>query len=106
MVEKMKNEISDRQNIFWFLIAAIVLSIGFYLYFLGHSVWSVVERQKAEKSVAGIESGIEKLETNYLNLKARVTTELAQSKGFTNVSSAIYISRKAIGKGLTLNNEI
>lgn len=106
MVEKMKNEIRDRRNIFWFLAVGTIISAGLYVYFVGNTVYSVVSRQKTEKVLSGMQNEVEKLETNYLGLKASVTADLARAKGFTDISTAIYISRKALGKGLSLNNEI
>src|SRR3989338_5691029 len=106
MVEKMKNEIKSRHNIFWFLAISIAILLGLYLYFVGHTVWSAVERQNTEKSIVSIERDMEKLEAIYFDLKAGITSELAQSKGFTEISSAKYISRKPLGKILSLNNEI
>ena len=102
----MKNEIRDRKNIFWVTTSGIVISLGLYFYFVSHTVYTVVLRQRAEKSINAIEGNVEKLEATYSDLKTRVTTDLAQSKGFTNVSSIMYISRKSLGKGLSLNNEI
>ena len=106
MVEIIKNKISDRQNIFRFLIWGIVFSFGLYLYFLSHTIYSVVERQRSEQTIATLQGSIEKLEAVYSNLKAHVTVSLAEAKGFTSVTSATYISRKPIGKALSLNNEI
>ncbi len=102
----MKNEIGDRKNIFWFLTLGVVISLGLYVYFVSQTVLSAVERQRAEKSISNLENSLEKLEAKYFDLKARITADLAQAKGFTNVSSATYISRKSLGKGLSLNNEI
>ncbi|MDO8676535.1 MAG: hypothetical protein Q7K16_02695, partial [Candidatus Azambacteria bacterium] len=73
MVEKIKNEIVDRKNIYWFLARGVVISLGLYVYFVSHTVYTVVLRQRAENSINNIGSGIEKLETTYFDLKERVT---------------------------------
>lgn len=106
MVEKVKKEISDRKNIFWFLTVGIAASFGLYVYLVSNTVYNVVLRQQAEKSIGALENNLEKLESNYLAVKAGVTVILARSKGFTDISSATYISRKSRGLGLSLNNEI
>ncbi len=102
----MKNEIRDRRNIFWFLAAGTVVSAILYVYLVGNTVYSVVSRQNTEKTLSVLQNDVEKLEVNYLELKSRVTADLARAKGFTGISTATYIPRKALGKGLTLNNEI
>ncbi len=107
MVEKMKNEIRDRKNIFWFLAVGVAVSLSLYVYFVSHTIYNVVSRQKTEKSIIALQSGIETLEAKYFSLKSQVTATLAESKGFINISSATtYVSRNGAGKGLSLNNEI
>ncbi len=103
----MKNNISDYKNIFWFLTVGVFVSLSLYAYFVSHTVWSVVERQKSEKTILSLENNIEKLESDYLALKSKVTVDLALEKGFSEVSASVkFISRKPLSKGLTLNNEI
>lgn len=103
MVEKIKNEIQDRRNIFWFLTIGIILSLGFYLYFLSNTVYTAVSRQQTEKSIAALENSLNTLESTYLKLKNAVTTELAQAKGFRDIVATKYISRTSLSKGLSLN---
>lgn len=106
MVNTIKNRITDRRNILMFLIGGSTISLALYFSLFGHAVYGVVERQAAERAISVTESNVEVLEASYFDLKGRVNMELAQKKGFTEISSATYISRKALGKGLTLNNEI
>ena len=106
MVEKMKNEIRNRKNIFWFLTVGMTISLGLYIYFVSHTIHSVVLRQKAEKSLSALQTDIEKLEADYFELRKKITPELAKSKGFTDISSAVFISSKPLGTGLSVNNEI
>ena len=106
MVEVIKNQIQDRQNIFWLLTVALALSIGLYDYFGGHTVYNVTKHQDAERSIATLEGGISDLETTLMSLKSDITIDLARAKGFKDAAGATYISRKPLGKGLSLNNEI
>lgn len=106
MVEKNKNQISDRNTIFRLLTWSAVISLGLYFYFLGNIIHNVVERQHIERTILSIQGDIEKLETTYSDLKSRVTVGLAESKGFSAISATTYISRNPLGKGLSLNNEI
>lgn len=105
MTEKIKNGIQD-SKIFWFLAIGVFMSLTLYVYFVGHTIESVVLRQRAEKSIGNLENSMVSLESNYLALKNTVTAELAREMGFTEVSATKYISRKPLGKGLSLNTRI
>ncbi|MSU55356.1 MAG: hypothetical protein EXS46_02330 [Candidatus Taylorbacteria bacterium] len=105
MTERIKNEIGNQKNAFWFLVIAIVVFLGLYFYFFGHTIYSVVERQTVERRIIAIESGAEEMEMNYLSEKSKITLDLAKSKGFTKITlTPKYISRTPTGKSLTLNN--
>ena len=106
MVERIKNEIQDRGNIFWSLAVAIIIMLGLYLYFLSNTVYTTVLRQQAEKSIAFLEGSASTLESNYLNIKNTVTIELARARGFKDILSTQYISRKSLGKSLSLNTSV
>ena len=106
MVERIKNRIQDRGNIFWSLTVGLVVVLGLYIYFLSNTVYTAVLRQQTEKSIAVFEDGIGSLESNYLNLKNTVTIELARGKGFKDIITTQYISRKSLGKSLSLNTNV
>lgn len=103
MTEKIKNEIGNQKNLFWSLIAGIVLCFSFYVYSVTDTVYSAVLRAQAEKTIAGINRNIEELESKYAGLKSGITAEVAQKKGFTNIASAEFIYRGTSGKSLSLN---
>ena len=106
MVEKIKNEIQDRGNIFWSLTVGVIMALGLYLYFLSSTVYITVLRQQAEKSIATLEGNAGALESNYLNIKNTVTIELAHAKGFKDILATQYISRKSLGKSLSINTSV
>lgn len=106
MVERMKNEIGNNKNLFWFLSFGIALFLGMYVYFVSNTIYSVVKIQRNDKLVASVQSEIQKLEVTYFDLKSKVDTDLARSKGFTSISNAKFISKKTLGKALSMNNEI
>ena len=89
---------------FWFLAVIICIFIGLYLFFLGHTIYTIAERQQTEQTITKLESNSEKLEADYLSLKSQITKEVAVAKGFTEVASSVkYISRTPASKSLTLN---
>ncbi|KKU26202.1 MAG: hypothetical protein UX39_C0011G0016 [Candidatus Magasanikbacteria bacterium GW2011_GWA2_46_17] len=105
MAEKIKNEIHDRGNIFWSLAVGLVVVLGLYLYFLSNTIYTAVVRQQTEKAIAVLEESIGGLESSYLNLKNTVTIEVARDKGFTDIFATQYISRKSLGRSLSLNTK-
>lgn len=106
MVERIKNEIQNRANIFWSLALGLVVMLGLYLYFLSNTIHTAFLRQQTEKSIATLEESAGNLESNYLNLKNAITTELAQAKGFKDITVTQYISRKSLGISLSMNSGI
>ena len=107
MTETIKNEISSRKNIFWFLVVAIGVFVALYVLLLGHTIYTVSERQIMERQIAKLDNASEQLEADYLALKSQITKEVAVAKGFTEISSSVkYISRTPASKSLTLNTEI
>ena len=93
-------------KIFWFLTVVVFMSLTLYVYFVANTIHSVVLRQQSEKSISNLENAMVSLESNYLALKSTVTAELAKEMGFTEASATKYISRKPLGKGLSLNTRI
>ncbi len=106
MVERVKNEIKSKKNIFWMLVFSIFIFAGAYVSLVSHTIYNVVLRQRTEKNILALQSDIVKVESQYFDTKAKVTVDLAKTKGFTNISSSVFISKKPAGKVLTLNNEI
>ena len=103
MVERIKNEIQDRGNIFWSLAVGIIIMTGFYIYFFSNTVYTTFQRQQTQKSIAALEEKAGNLESGYLNLKNAVTIELAHAKGFREITTTEYISKKSSGVSLSLN---
>lgn len=106
MVERIKNKIQDRGNIFWSLTVGVAITLGLYLYFLSNTVHTTFLRQQTEKSIAALEENSGNLESSYLNLKNAVTIELARAKGFKDIVATQYISRKSLGVNLSMNSNL
>ncbi len=103
MVEKIKNKIDNRQNLFRSLAVCITVCFVLYIYFVTHTVYSVVERGHAEKAIAALDGSMSDLESQYAALESGITAELAAEKGFVAIASAEFISRNSSGNGLSLN---
>lgn len=86
--------------------ALLVLSIFSYLYFLNGAILNVVERKNIEKEIVELNSEVLVLETEYINLESAVDLKMASELSFVETSITKYVSKKSLGKSLSLNNEI
>ena len=105
----MKNKILKLHNepkVFWALICATGLFFVGYIYYVDQTVFNVLKRQKFETQISELSSKIGILESQYISLKSGVTIDVAHALGFKDSGSREYVSRKSLGKGLSLNNEI
>lgn len=85
---------SYRKTIFWLLVAMIVFSSIFYMYFVNETVRNVVSRQSHEKQIAHLNSTIANLQFEYISHAHSVDMVLATSMGFKEVREPIFIARK------------
>ena len=88
------------------LLLTLVFTILLYSYFLGQTVFKIIAREKLEHQISEARSAVAALEVNYLALKNKVTLNFAYAAGFSDVATTKFISRKVVGKALSLNNEI
>lgn len=103
--KKIKKESTDRKKMFWFLTANLVVFAGLYVYLVSDTTYSIILRQRTEKSISELQSDIGSLETDYLNSKNAVTADLARSKGFREITATKFVSRNSntATAGLSLN---
>ena len=104
----MKNKILQLHNeprLSWTLLCAIGIFLVAYVYCVNQTVFNIIKRQKFEIQISELSSKIGVLESQYISLKNGVTIDVAHALGFKN-SSSEFVSRKSLGKGLSLNNEI
>lgn len=94
--------IKNKQIIFWTLIGIIVLSAVFYVALVTKTVNNVVERRAMESKVATMSVNLSELEFEYISLKNNINLELAQEKGFVEVKTPYFASKKS-SKSLSVN---
>ena len=99
-------EINKSKNIFWMLLFGIALSLSFYIYSVSQTTFNIVNREKLENDMLEIRFSLSDLESRYMAKKNSVNLEYAYSIGFKDASAVKYISKKSLGKALSLNNEI
>ena len=97
MVEKIL-ELNKEKTIFWSLLGALLLSLGFYMYCINATVHNVVVRQNLESEASSLTLEIGNKEFKYITKRNAVTLELAHSLGFKDVETKKFISRSSATK--------
>ncbi len=77
---------------------SVLVFVGLYLYFVHETVQNVVARATAERSIARIGGELSSLESAYVEAKGAITIDRAHASGFSDISNADFVSRKAIGQ--------
>lgn len=95
MVEKVLYFNKER-TIFWGLLGILVLSVGFYMYFINATVHNVVARQNLESESGTLTLAIGNQEFEYIKARNNITIQVAYAKGFKDVSQKTYISRNEV----------
>ncbi len=93
-------ELNKLENpmVFWGLVFALVLFASLYAYLVNQTVWNVVARQKAEKSLTSLNSSTSQLESTYMAMKGGIDMTLAKSLGFNAAPNTKYINRTTLGQ--------
>ncbi len=86
------------RRIFWIFVAFFVCSLSLYIYFLGISIFAVIERKGAEQRSSVLTANIMSLESKYVMLNKQIDLTLARERGFVEVISPVYISGNARGE--------
>ena len=94
MVEKVL-ELNREKTIFWTLLGVLLLSVGFYVYFINTTVHNIVSRQNLENEVSKLTLTISNEEFQYITKSNAITLQLAYSLGFKDTLVKTYISRKS-----------
>ena len=94
MVEKVL-QLNKERTLFWTLVGVLLLSLGFYMYFINITVHNVVARQNLESEASELTLEIGNQEFQYITARNSVTMALAHSLGFQDVEVKTFISKKA-----------
>jgi len=97
MIEKVL-QINNQKTIFWSLLGILLISIGFYMYFINATVHNIVARQNLEAEAGALTLSIGKQEFAYIQAKNGVTLEMAYNMGFEDVKEKTYISRNSVSQ--------
>lgn len=92
MTEKVL-QLNNEKTIFWTIVGALLLSVGFYIYFINATVHNVVARQNLENEASSLTLKIGNQEFQYITMRNNVTLATAHSMGFKDVSVKTFISK-------------
>ncbi len=85
-------------NIFWSLVAGLIVFVGLYFYMVNLTVWNVVARQKAEKQITLLNSATGDMESSYMAAKNNINLNLAETMGFAATTNTKYVTRTKLGR--------
>ena len=75
------------------LIAALIVCVGLYLYFVGLSIMNVIANREASVESQRLQSTVGTLEQEYFKLAQEVTPEKGASLGLTATTQSVYVRR-------------
>lgn len=106
MVQVLLTHFEDYdRRIFWSLSASILVLLGFYITFLGVSVFAVVERKHAEAQADTLNAGVAQLESQYAVLDRHINLAMAHNRGFVDIAVPTYLYRDKPEIALSLRSE-
>jgi len=93
------------RRIFWVLASLLGAVLAAYIYFLGISVYAVIERKTAEKELGQMNARISQLESTYVALDREIDLVLARERGFADVRVPQYVLRGGEKQTFTLRGD-
>lgn len=90
MVEKVL-EINREKTAFWTLVGALLLAVGFYMYFINTTIHNTVARQNLEAEGSSLSLSIGNKEFQYITKRNNITLALAHSMGYKEVKDIAYV---------------
>lgn len=88
---------TDATTLFWFLVAAIVMVAGLYMYSVKQTVVLVAERNKIEAKISANQAVITQLESKDISEKNQISKQLAVALGYSEAAHVVYIPTKTVG---------
>ena len=96
-------QLNKEKTIFWTLSAILILSLGFYTYFINMTVRNIAVRQNLEEKSTQLLTSNSALEFKYISARNNITLPLAYSLGFKDISSKSFVSTQNLNSLSYLN---
>ena len=91
---KTKGRLNHQRVFFFSLILLVVASFSLYMFFLGRTIFDLVDRKNVESEIRLASSRISELELQVLDYNNQVTLQKAYDLGFVNNGDPKFVSRK------------
>lgn len=92
--KKINNPRFNKVAIFFGLMFLVIVSFFSYIFFLGRTIFDLVDRKNAENEIKLVMSSISELELQVLDYNNKVTLEKAYDLGFIPNNDPKFVSRK------------
>lgn len=90
----------------WGLLFACLFSIIMYAYSVNKAIFEAVSARNISSKIGELNTRLSALQTQYLSLQNEATLSKAAQLGLAETDARRFISRKALGQGLSLRDEI
>lgn len=90
----------------WALSISCIAGAFMYAYLVNMAIFQAVETKHLNVSISALSDKLNGLQTQYLSLQNEATLAKAQELGLTEQSNPTFISRKPLGSGLSLRDEL
>ena len=91
---KPKGRLNHQRVFFFSLVLLVIISFSLYMFFLGRTIFDLVDRKNLESEIKLASSRISELELEVLEYNTKVTLEKAYDLGFINNADPKFVSRK------------
>lgn len=91
---KTKGRLNKQRVFFFGLVLLVVASFTLYMFFLGRTIFDLVDRKNVEGEIRLASSRISELELKVLEYNNQVTLQKAYELGFINNSDPKFVNRK------------
>ena len=95
-----------RVIIIWSLLLACLFSIISYAFFVNKAIFEAVATGRISADISDTNARLGALQSRFLSLQSEATLSKAGQLGLKETDTERFISRKALGRGLSLRDEI
>ena len=98
MTEAILLQLNRERTVFRTLFSVLILSAGFYIYFINATIHNTVLRQNLENEISRLTLSTGNREFQYITMRNKITLPLAYSLGFQDVVAKTFISKKSLSQ--------
>ncbi len=103
----LKNKIESvdyrQKAIFWALFLIVVFMLSSYGFLVIKSITNGINKDTMQKKIITLNSDVNSLEFQYLNIKNNITLSFAESHGFVAVSNEKFVALSSDAKSSSLS---